>query len=482
LRLLGLVYFVAFLVAAQQNQGLLGSDGLTPVQPYLEALRSNGHGPWDVPSLFWLNPSDTALNSVAWVGTGLSLLVLGGLANAAMMAVLWALYMSIVHVGQDWYSFGWEIQLLETGFLAIFLCPLLDPRPFPRSAPPTPVIWLFRWLGFRIMVGAGLIKLRGDACWRDLSCLDYHFETQPVPNPVSPWLDHLPHPILHAGVLWNFCVELVAPWFSFGPRRARHVAGLIMLSFQVFLIVSGNLAFLNWLTMVPFLACLDDTFWARWLPRRLVQQADAAANGSVAPGRVQQGVAWTVFALVAVLSVGPVKNLLSPSQAMNTSFDPLDLVNTYGAFGSVGRERDEIIVEGTSDTTLGPHTVWREYAFKAKPGDPYRRPCIITPYHYRLDWLMWFAAMGTPDDYPWTVHLLWKLLHNDTTVLALLDGNPFPHSPPHAIRMMLYHYQFTPPGDTSGRWWDRSNPRVWMPPVTVDNPSWTRILAQYGWH
>ena len=189
LRLLGLVYLVAFWSLANQVLPLIGSHGLLPAASFLTRLETHFGSRLDafgrVPSVFWLGVGDATLTIGAWVGVALSLLVVLGFADAIVMAVLWALYLSFVHIGQDWYGYGWEIQLAETGFLAIFLCPLLDPRPFPRRPPPTPVVWLFRWLIFRIMVGAGLIKLRGDPCWRDLTCLYYHYETQPLPNPLS---------------------------------------------------------------------------------------------------------------------------------------------------------------------------------------------------------------------------------------------------------------------------------------------------------
>src|SRR5262245_25266595 len=182
-------------------------------------------------------------------GLALSLLVLLGWANAILMALLWALYLSFVHIGQDWYGYGWEIQLLETGFLAVFLCPLVDGRPFPKRPPPAGVIWLYRWLIFRIMLGAGLIKLRGDPCWRDLTCLYFHYETQPIPNPLSRTFHFLPRVVLRGGALFNHVSELAAPWFAFVPwRAARHAAGAILLLFQASLILSGNLSFLNWLT------------------------------------------------------------------------------------------------------------------------------------------------------------------------------------------------------------------------------------------
>jgi hypothetical protein len=262
LRLLGLVYAVAFLVAANQILPLIGSDGLLPVGAFLgrvsEALGSTGAAFVRLPSIFWLVHSDGALLAAAWTGFALSCAVAAGYANALMLAILWALYLSFVHVGQDWYGYGWEFQLLETGFLAIFLCPLLDARPFPGREPSVAVIWMFRWLIFRIMLGAGLIKMRGDASWRDLSALYYYFETQPIPNALSRWFHFLPRWWLEGGVLLNHVAELVAPWFVFGPRRARHVAGAVIILFQAVLIVSGNLSFLNWLTHVPALACFDD--------------------------------------------------------------------------------------------------------------------------------------------------------------------------------------------------------------------------------
>src|SRR5262249_25932333 len=265
---------------------------------------------------------------------GLSLLLLAGFANAVLLSGLWVLYMSFVHAGQEWYGYGWEIQLLETGFLAIFLCPMLDARPFPRRAPPLAVIWLFRWLIFRIMLGAGLIKLRGDPCWRDLTCLDYHYLTQPIPNPLSRWF-HFHPPLVHKiEVLYNHLVEVVACWFALAPdawRRLRISAGLAMLAFQISLILSGNLSFLNYLTIVPILACFDDASLRRLLPRRLVAAAARAAEGA-APSRAQRVLVGGLVALVALLSIPVVLNLLSSRQVMNTSFDPLALVDPYPAF------------------------------------------------------------------------------------------------------------------------------------------------------
>lgn len=482
LRLVGFVYAVAFLVAAQQLVPLIGEHGLTPATHFLASVQtqlgSGTAGMVRVPTLFWFGISDTALAIFSWIGFALSLVVLAGYANAIILGILWAMYMSIVHIGQIWYGYGWEIQLLETGFLSIFLCPLLDGRPFPKCRPPILVIWLFRWLGFRIMIGAGLIKLRGDPCWRDLTCLYYHYETQPIPNPISRYLQFSPHWLLKFETAWNFFVELIAPWFSFGPRTVRHIAGVLLVTFQIFLIISGNLSFLNYLTIIPFLACFDDTFLGRFLPELVVRRAERAAQESQ-PSRINNAVAVVLSVAVAWLSIPTVLNLASGRQLMNYSFDPLDLVNTYGAFGTVGRERDEIIFEGTDDALITGDTKWKEYEFKAKPGNPNRRPPFIAPYQPRIDWQIWFAAMASPAEYPWTLHFVWKLLHNDRGTLSLLANNPFPNAPPHYIRARLYRYHFAPPGDKA--WWKREPIGEWLPALSLDDPRLRQLLEAMDW-
>ncbi len=485
LRLLGFVYFFAFLSLATQVLPLVGHAGLLPADSFLSRVEQQLGSRWagflTLPSLFWAGISDSALLALSWLGVALSLVVLAGFANAILLLGLWALYMSFVHIGQDWYGFGWEIQLLETGFLAIFLCPLLDGRPFPRRRPPLALIWLLRWLIFRIMLGAALIKLRGDPCWRDLTCLYYHYETQPIPNPLSRAFHFLPQWIHRTGALFNYVAELVAPWFAFVPLRcAPELAGAAMLLLQAILILSGNLSFLNWLTIVPILACFDDALLRRLLPRRLVARAESAA-AAARDSRAQRFAVLLLVLLVSILSVGPLRNLLSREQRMNTSFDALALVNTYGAFGSVGRERNEIVFEGTEEQQLGPGTRWREYEFPCKPGDVARRPCMVAPYQPRLDWQIWFAAMSSPERYPFTVRLLSKLLQNDRGAKSLLANDPFPTTPPRWVRARLYRYELERPGAESGAWWKRTLVGEWLPPLALDDPRLRRFLAAHGW-
>jgi hypothetical protein len=485
LRLLGAIYAIAFLVLINQIIPLIGANGLLPIGIFLhnvgDALGSRGAGFVRLPSLFWFVHSDTSLLATAWIGFVLSCVVIAGYANALLLTVLWFIYMSFVHVGQDWYGYGWEIQLLETGFLAIFICPLLDMRPFPGREPPMPVIGLFRWLTFRIMLGAGLIKIRGDDVWRNGTALYYHFETQPLPGPLSRWFHFLPRMFLKTGVWYNFLAELVAPWFVFWPRLARHIAGAVIVILQIVLILSGNLSFLNWLTIIPALACFDDGFWSRILPRPLVRRAEAAAARSK-PSRPMLATAWIVTILIAILSIQPVFNMLSPSQIMNTSFDPLDLVNTYGAFGSVGRERLNVVFEGTMDEVPDDNASWKDYPYKGLPVALDKRPPQIAPYQLRLDWQMWFAAMSSPEEYPWTFNLVSKLLHNDPAIISLFAANPFPDRPPRWIRAVLYRYSFEKAGNPDGRWWNRERVGdTWLPAMSADDPQLTEFLKRAGW-
>jgi hypothetical protein len=433
----------------------LGERGLLPVPEFLAR-----RGFRSAPSVFQLRYSDGLAVGLAWAGVGLSALALAGLSerfgtpvSMAVWFCLWALYLSFVNVGQTWYAFGWETLLLEAGFLAVFLGAA-------GTEPPEVVVWLYRWLLFRVMFGAGLIKMRGDPCWRELTCLYYHYETQPLPNPLS-WLLHRSPALVHkAGVLFTHLVQLVVPFGYFLPAPGSWVAGGLTVLFQGSLILSGNLSWLNHLTLVLAIACFDDRALS-WLP------VDVPAVGPRAlPHEV---LVWGLLALVVVLSWRPVRNLFRRRQLMNASFEPYHLVNTYGAFGSITRKRFEIVIEGCRDPNPGPGSEWREYEFKAKPGHLDRRPPIVAPYHLRLDWLMWFAAMGSYHGHPWFVPLLVKLLEGDRAVLRLLarDGNPFPDGPPAVVRARLYLYRFTTPDERreTGRWWEREKVGEYVPAI-----------------
>jgi hypothetical protein len=456
-RSLAVVYLVAFVVAANQYRALLGEHGLTPVRQFLEQV-SFRHSP----SLFHLHHSDRVFLGVAWGGAALSLATIAGLTDAVPLAaamlvwvVLWLLYLSIVNVGQTWYAFGWESLLLEAGFLAIFLGNA-------RTDPPILTLYLLLWLLFRVEFGAGLIKLRGDRCWRNLTCLYYHHETQPMPGPLSWHFHHLPRLLHRIEVLANHVTQLVVPFALFAPQPVAGTAAAAMIVTQLWLVTSGNFAWLNWLTIVLALSALPDS----WLAPVLPGAADHAAAGT--PMAFVAAVC-AVTAAVVVLSYWPVANLLSRHQQMNASFNRWHLVNTYGAFGSVTKTRYEIVLEGTADEHLGPQTVWQEYQFKGKPGDPHRRPRQFAPYHLRLDWLMWFAALSPGYAEPWFSALVHRLLEGNQHVSRLLRRNPFAEEPPRLVRALLYRYRFTTRSERaqSHDWWVRELVGEFLPPVTL---------------
>jgi len=466
---LGLGYLIAFVNAVNQFRPLLGDRGLLPVKLFVRDVSFR-----ESPSLFVFFPHDRAFAIAAWAGVALSCLVVAGIADGfstwlsmLVWALLWALYLSFVNVGQTFYGFGWESILLEAGFYSIFL----GSR---HVATQAIVIWLFRWLLFRVMFGAGLIKLRGDSCWRDLTCLDYHYETQPIPNPLS-WFFHWgPEWTKKGGVLFNHFSELIVPFGYFFPQPVAAIAGLITILFQLTIFASGNLSWLNFLTMVLALSTLDDRFFS---------MLGRTAHAVDSPALAQRAAVIALGVLVAYLSIQPIRNMISPDQVMNTIYNRLHLVGTYGAFGSITRPRYEVVVEGTDEAVLTQSTKWREYEFKAKPGATGRISRQIAPYHLRLDWLMWFAAFSNYYQHPWFVNLMAKLLENDRPVLGLMRTNPFPDAPPKYVCALLYEYHFTTPLERSrtGQWWKREQVRSYFPPVSLDTAGFRDVLERQGW-
>lgn len=456
---LAALYLLAFLVAARQFRPLAGEDGLLPIAQYVDR-----HSFRERPSLFYYYPSDRVIAVAAWAGVGLSVVALAGgpsrlpapyavPASMALWLALWGLYLSFVNAGQTFYGYGWESMLLETGLLAAFL----GAGP---TGPPVVVIWLLKWVLFRNMFGAGLIKLRGDDCWRDCTALDYHYETQPIPNPVSWYAHHLPDRFHRAEVLGNHVVEVAVPFLYFAPQPWASVAGAATVGFQAWLMLTGNFSWLNALTIVQAIATFSDGVLTTVLP--------VSAPTASSPPLYLQALSVALAAVVLWRSVGPVRNILSERQVMNTAFDPLHLVNTYGAFGSITRDRYEIVVQGTTDDAVTTDTEWETYEFRGKPTDPDRRPRQVAPYHYRLDWQLWFAAMApTPHRSPWFLALLRTLLAGDEATRDLLESVPFPDETPTHVRAIRYRYRFTTPEERreTGRWWTRERVGTYVSPV-----------------
>ncbi len=463
---LALFYLIGFLVAWNQFVPLLGENGLLPVKSSLSKRQF-----WQKPSLFHLHYTDRFFRWITGFGILLSLAMLFGVIGQAPIwlyilswLILYFLYLSIFNVGRTFYSFGWESMLVEAGFFAAFLGPAW-------VAPSWIPIITLRWMLFRVEVGAGLIKLRGDSCWRDLTCLYYHHETQPLPNPLSWYAHHAPKFLHRWGVLFSHFVQIIVPFFLFTPQPVATAAALFIIVHQLLLIVSGNYSWLNWLTILLGVSAISDGWFQMLI--------------AMTPPELPMRALWfecILFALAIVtilLSIKPAINLFSKNQYMNASFNQWHIINTYGAFGSVTKNRYEIVIEGTDDETVTPDTQWQEYEFKAKPGNVKRTPPQIAPYHLRLDWLMWFLPLSVPvrsngivvPGYQiWFVSFIKKLLEGDQETLSLLRHNPFPDVPPRIIRARFYHYRFTSPAEKkeSGCVWSRKLVDEYLPPVSLE--------------
>ena len=453
LRGLGLIYVSAFISAGVQITGLIGESGLLPISAYLDRMDGYyGDVSWfHAPTLFWLSHSDTALQLACLAGALAGLLItLNRLTTPALVAAF-VLYLGIVHPGQAFFQFQWDMLLLETGFLAIFI-----------QHWPTMTRWLYRWLVFRYLFMAGVVKLvSGDATWHGLSALQYHFETQPLPTPLAWYAHQLPDVILTAATAFALILELVLVFLVFSPRRLRMLLAWLVLLFQLGILLTGNYNFFNLLTMLLTLWLFDDDALARISgAARSLQARDIRAG---IPGRTF----CVLFSLIIIL---PGLNHIARFTWNDTVpggrqiynwIEPFMIVNAYGLFANMTTRRPEIIIEGSMD---GDH--WQNYEFYYKPGDPGRAPSWNLPHQPRLDWQMWFAALGSPGRQSWFKPLLVRLLQNEPEITRLLAHNPFPARGPRFIRARLYDYQFSRPG--SSNWWRREPIRFYYPAITLD--------------
>jgi len=448
------LYVVAFASTLNQFRVLCGDHGLLPVPELL--ARGGARGP-------------TIFRRWGYSDRKLALLCVGGIVVASTLVVglpqqgppwlplaafllLWGAYMSIVNVGQTFYGFGWEMLLLEAGFTV----GLLGSQQVP---PPAPLLVLTAWLVFRLEFGAGMIKWRGDPAWRNLTALYYHHETQPMPGPLSRRAHLMPKWWHRAEVAGNHVTQMVVPFLLFLPQPTASVAAAVIVFTQLWLVATGNFAWLNWITIVlAFCGVGDDVV------HRLVPGIHADLGSPAAAPLWWNVLVLAASLLIVVASVPAVGNLFSSRQLMNASFNRWQLGNAYGAFGTVTRERVEIVVEGTLDDASSPDAQWREYEFKGKPGELGYRPRQFAPYHLRLDWLMWFLPLGSVHQ-RWFYAFLGKLLAADPPTLRLLRRDPFGGAPPRFVRVWSYRYRFATREQhrETGAYWVRDRARLVIP-------------------
>ncbi|MBT8447628.1 MAG: lipase maturation factor family protein [Gammaproteobacteria bacterium] len=454
-RALALIFLAAFLSLGTQITGLVGADGILPLAGYLAAVHEHygASAWWQLPTVFWLASDDRALLMVTGLGAAAALAALAGIGPRLAFALCYAAYLSLFCAGQAFMTFQWDLLLLEAGFLAILLTPASRLVPF-----------LYRLLLFRFVFLAGAAKLLShDPTWRDRSALSYHFETQPLPTPLAWWFDALPAPLLQIGVTFTLVVELILPLLFFAPRLPRMFAALALILFELLIIATGNYNFFNLLTIALALFLFEDRDLARLLPRRLSAHVAGRWNdNSFRHGIIASLLAALIVALGAAALVRPFAGTLpAPVARVEAWFSPLRLASGYGLFAVMTTRRTEIVIEGSADGRA-----WQEYRFRYKPDDPAQRPTWIIPHQPRLDWQMWFAALGSADQNPWFGNLMYRLLFNEAAVTALLSHNPFTDSPPRFVRALSYEYRFSDPGvRTRGIWWQRRQEGIYYPAI-----------------
>ncbi len=462
LRAIGLIYLTAFVSFGVQGLGLIGSHGILPLAEFTGAIRSQLglERYWLFPMVFWLDQSDFAIQAICWAGAALSLLLVFNVLPRLNLLFLYVLYLSLFYAGQTFTGFQWDLLLLESGFLALIL-----------SIVPKLGVWLLRWLLFRFMFLSGAVKLlSGDPTWANLSALSYHFHTQPLPTPLAWYADHLPRRVLTASTAATFIIELGLPFLIFCPRRLRFIAAFGFILLQLLIMLTGNYTFFNILVLALCLVLFDDAALRKTLPRGLVRYAQSHVQ-NIRLGKVASLAAGALALLIAFVGLVQIHaafggRISAPARWIDDAIAPFGIVNSYGLFAVMTTVRLEIIVEGSDD---GVH--WSEYAFKYKPGDVMRPPRWNIPYQPRLDWQMWFAALGTPAQNPWFERFLQRLLENSPEVTALLASNPFafPHKPPIYVRALLYDYRFSSreEKDKTGAWWVRQPEGIYYPAVTL---------------
>ena len=490
LRALGLIYLIAFVSLWVQIDGLVGSNGMSPVSQFLPTAREQlGREAYSLlPTLCWFNSSNVFLHFLCGGGVVLSLLLIFEIAQVLCLIALFVFYLSLTIAGQTFLSFQWDILLLETGFLSIFLAPWqLRPKrgrelPVSRAA-----LFLLKLLLFKLMVMSGVVKLTsGDDSWgwldhsfhwSALTALDYHYWSQPLPTLFAWWADKSPEWFKHFSVAFCLVVEIIVPFFIWAPRRPRLIAAGLIIFLQIAIGVTGNYCFFNLLTIALCLLLIDDAVCRGKDVRGSAFGAQPstslrAGSGGALPSRL------STYGAIAVIVVSlPINAWLiftafkpdaswpRPLAAVYGRLEAFRIANGYGLFRVMTKDRGEIVIEGSADGID-----WLPYEFKWKPGDVKRAPGWCAPHQPRLDWQMWFAALGTPQQNPWFSGLVIRLLQGSGDVSRLLAHNPFPDQPPHYIRAGFYRYRFTTVEEhrQSGAWWKRQELGEYLPTISLD--------------
>jgi hypothetical protein len=467
-RVIGAIFFFAFVSLVVQIRGLAGEYGISPAQEFLDAVWNNlgAKALWQFPTLCWLNASGTMLVTLCVVGALISIVMMCGIFPGPCALLAWGLYLSLCWVGTPFLDFQWDALLLETGLLAAVLLPWRFRPDWKRWTPRQQTgLWLLWWLLFRLMFESGAVKLSsGDPTWRSLTALDSHFETQPLPIWTAWYANQIPDWMLCMMTFIMFIIEFGGPLLIPAPRRWRHCGAWALIVLQLIILATGNYAFFNYLTIALCLLLFDDQAWPADAPWPLGN-----------PEAVEPWIPWKRWVIGSVVgliflitvqpllsSVGLVRKWPAPFSTLRAATEGLMSFNGYGLFAVMTTSRHEITIEGSYD-----NKEWRQYEFRWKPDALDERPKLVAPHQPRLDWQMWFAALSDVQHEPWFVHFLVRLLEGSPDVLRLLRTNPFPEGPPRFIRAVAYDYHFTRSGDGHQGWWKREPLGLYCPTIAL---------------
>ena len=499
LKLIAIVYFIAFLSFWIQADGLVGQNGILPANDFFQSVahQLGSSAFFNVPSLQLFLPGYSGLGLICGLGLVFSLTLFIGMMPRIFLIFLWLLYLSVVAAGQRFLSFQWDILLLECGFLSIFFSPGVW---FYHFKTPVPIsggmLFLLRWLLFRLMFFSGVTKLAsGDSTWWDLTALSYHYETQPLATWTAWYAHQLPMWVQRISTGAMFGIELVAPFFIFGPRRLRYAAFGSISLFMVLIACTGNYTYFNLLTLVLCVVLLDDKIIKKIIPFQWRNKHNSLVVHSK-NSYVKKSSIFILVCLVVILSASNTAMRYYPNfspyasiQKLLNTIRPFHIINNYGLFSVMTVRRPELIIETSDDGNE-----WKEIEFKWKAGALEKRPQFVQPHQPRLDWQMWFAALFyervseyfkknygrdpvSPEEhfslmrqvpiskrYRWFYLFLNRIFEGEKEVLSLLKNGKIGPAPKY-LRVWLYDYHFTSftERSESGNWWKRNNHRLILP-------------------
>ena len=476
-RLLGIVYLSAFISYWLQIPGLIGENGILPANVYLEAssYALGDKAYYYLPTIFWLDSSDSFISLVTICGILFSIFLTIGILTLPISIILFIIHLSLVVIGQNFMSFQWDALLLEVGFLSIFIAPRNFLHRTTKLFTPSRVLLLLFWfLLFRLMFSSGIGKIiSGDPTWKNLTALSFHYFTQPLPNPVSWYVHQFPDWFHKLTVVIMLFVEIFIPFLYFAPRLFRHIAGILTIILQIIIMITGNYTYFNILTISICFLLFDDAFLQQHLPEIVKNKFNLAPGYAKKPKIVLRNLPTYVLAIIIAflglvqlsVSVFGYWNQPIAVQEVVKTVSPLSIVNRYGLFTVMTTDRPEIVIEGSSDGVN-----WKEYKFRYKPSDLDKVLPLVAPYQPRLDWQMWFAALGSYQRNPWFIKLIERLASNTPEVLELLEENPFPDKRPIYIRALRYKYEFTNYSERQegGNIWKRELLGYYLPEVRVN--------------